>query len=490
MAAADGLISYAQVAVCGAVLPAFLGLGLVRALGLSHAHGRRTTWAHAYLVGQLAMAAVTFGWLMLGRLLPGPPLPGWLLPLGAAAGGAWLLRRAARRDRRARQPEHASLWIWPPLAIAIALLAEACSRTNAEPIHSGDESAIWAAKAKVLFAAPPGTMHDGLHFLVAHPDYPLFNPLVQALAFASTGRILHWENRLPIQLFGVALLLLLSASATRRAHPLLAGLSLLAFTGTAFGHVALLAWADIMLACATLACVDALLAARETGERVWWRLACCALAAMLASKNEGAMLAVVVLGVFAARWLADRRGAAATAAVRLRDAAWLLMPAGTFALHAGFNRAYGLGNDLLDPATGGGRGLFERIVHQFAAHAPEVGSYYAGYLIDAGRSRVLPILLVLTCAVAFARRGRRFFARPEALLLAVFAAATAGYMLVFIGTNAALTWHLATAADRTMLHVLPLAVLGICCAAWPLASGGERARDGAPGQRSEGMDRD
>jgi len=45
---------------------------------------------------------------------------------------------------------------------------------------------------------------------------------------------------------------------------------------------------------------------------------------------------------------------------------------------------------------------------------------------------------------------------------------------VFTGTVYDLGWHLDVAADRTMLHVLPIAVLGLCTQVWPVAPAPER----------------
>ena len=74
---------------------------------------------------------------------------------------------------------------------------------HAEPVRFSDEAVNWAAKAKVLYTAPNFDLKTGLDFFVEHPDYPLFNPLAQVLAFAGAGRVLHFENRLPIQFFAV-----------------------------------------------------------------------------------------------------------------------------------------------------------------------------------------------------------------------------------------------------------------------------------------------
>ena len=173
-------------------------------------------------------------------------------------------------------------------------------------------------------------------------------------------------------------------------------------------------------------------------------------------------------GVFALRYFLDRRTAQkyATRASLLRASPWLLLPAVVWVIGKVFNATFGVQTSLLDTSAGGGQTLFERIAMQFADYGPEVASFYWGYLLDSARSRWLPWLLFGACMVAAIARPRAFFLRPEALALAVFLLGAAGYMLVFVGTNAPLTWHLRTAADRTMLHVLPLAVLGICAATW------------------------
>ncbi|MCA8950743.1 MAG: hypothetical protein KDE27_14670, partial [Planctomycetes bacterium] len=55
------------------------------------------------------------------------------------------------------------------------------------------------------------------------------------------------------------------------------------------------ACADTMLAFGVLAAAIAWLRWQASGAQVWWRLFCFALAAVVATKNEGLMLALVLL---------------------------------------------------------------------------------------------------------------------------------------------------------------------------------------------------
>ncbi len=443
--------------VAGAILaPALLGFGLLRALGVPAETERRCVLALAYLVGHFVMAHVIYVWLVLGQ-----PVPGWSLSLFAAAAGVLLLRGRPRGVATGPRAATSPL-VWVPLLVLCLLFLDAFFTTNVDPIRRSDEAEIWASKAKVLFATPGFDIRHPLHFFVQHPDYPLLDPLVQVLSFANAGAVLHHENRLPIQMFALALLALLSAALSRRAHGLIGNLALVAFAGSSFAFQAPTAYADTMLACATLACVDCLLRWRESGNAAWWRVGCIAMAAMLATKNEGAMLAVVVVFVFTCDQVITR-----VRRPRLKDLAWLLVPGSTFVLGSAFNRYYDLRNDLLDPAAGGGKGLLERVVGQVPTHAQPVAEHYGGMLIDANLHRLLPLALCAAVLLHALPIWRRQVAAGAVLPAATFALATLGYMTVFVGTHSDVHWHLGTAADRTLQHVLPLAVLGLCALVWP-----------------------
>lgn len=462
MALPEGLTAQLWVAACTIAAPTMLGLGILRALGLRRTHGLRTAVALAYLIGHYALAHVTTAWLAVGQ-----PFPGFVLPLLAALLGLALTRLARDPLGPRGVPERASRWTLLPLLTLSLLFVHDVTVANVEPIRFSDEAQIWAAKAKALYCAPVVDLQMGMGALVHHADYPALNPLVQVLCFASAGHVTHFENRLPIQFFGLALLALLSAATSRRAHPVFAVLVLLAFAGTVFWNNALTVYADVLLALATLATVECLLRLRETGERVWWRLACLSTGAMLATKNEGALLALAVIGPFAVAHLASRGESPVVPRRALRELGWLLVPITTLALHRAFNAHFDLTNDLA-----AGDGLLVRTLHQAPAYAPRVAAFYGRMFVDPAQHALLPLLFAAAASVALlaGRRGR--IGSPAATLLATTVCAILGYMLVFVGTPADLTWHMDTAAARTMQQIVPVAALGLCMVAWPRARPG------------------
>ena len=462
----DGVTSYAAVALGAVLAPTALGCGIVRCLGGGRALGRRRLLGHGYVVGHLVLAHATAAWLLLGK-----PVSGFVLPAMALAIGAWLLGRgggpmaapagaATARDRRD--------WSWLPCAALALWLIDGFTTANLQPIRLGDEAMIWAAKAKALYAAPAFDLGTALAFFVEHADYPLLDPLAQVLAFAANDRVLQWESRLPIQCFGVALLLLLSGTMAQRVQPLLATGALAAFCGTTFATNATSAMADVGLACCTLAATDALLDWLETRGSGSLALGCLALAAMLHTKNEGALLALCLVGAVAA--LAWRQRSRQGFGMPPRRLAWLAVPVVAWALHRGFNAWFALRNDLTDPAVTKGRGLLLRMVEQAPAHAEPVARFYGDMLLDPAMHRLLPLGCLVLAPLAIASQRAVDARRVLAVTWATVALATAGYMAVFVGTTATLVdWHLQTAADRLMLHVLPLATLGLAVAAARLA---------------------
>jgi hypothetical protein len=476
MAIPEGLISYAWTALCAVLAPALFGAGVVRRLGLDPRQDRCAFAAWSYLVGQYVFAHVTFAWLWAGQ-----PAPGWLLPVVAAVAGLALIgarprgplgEPSARPPAALRRARHA----WP-LAVALVFVGTALANqfllAGLQPVTTGDEAVIWSAKAKVLYTAPGFELGFGLGYYVSHPDYPQFNPLVQVLAYASSGRILHFENRLPIQCFGVALVLLLASAAVRRIGPWAASAVVVAFTATAFFPTTAWAFADVMLACAMLATADAWLRWRETGARHWWRLACFGLAAALSSKNEGSLLAVAALAAAGCSALLQRRSARRRPLGR--QWLWLAVPLAAVAAHQCFNAWFQCSNDLFDPNFGSGKGLLARIPGLLAERALPVAEYYGRMLVDPGTSRLL-IVSMLAAAIA---RGRRCLGSDAAALVLFVLFGLGGYMLVFVGTYFDLQWHLGTAAHRTCLHVLPVAALGFCALMAPCAAA-------APGKESDG----
>ena len=468
MAIPEGLLSYLWVAATAVLVPTVFGLGLVRGLGLAAHEGHRVHIAFAWLVGQFATAALTAGWLASGKPIPGPMLVGVALVIGLFGLFAFRNRGADAAAVTALVSRNRLDWlVGAATAVVVAVLVLECLAANADPIRLGDEADIWAAKAKAFYAAPGLDLQLGLSMVQA-ADYPNLSPLLQVFAFAGSGRVLHFESRLPVQCFGIALLLLLSAACQRRAHPLLAMAAVVACSATLGTANVTRLYADTALAFATLATVEALLRWREGGGAAWWRLACCGAAAMLATKNEGAMLLLVVFAATAG-WCWFAR-AAEQPRVRAADVAWLGLPMATYALHQDFLPAFAVRNAMLDASTAGGRGMFTRIVDQASTHAGPVLAWFGKMAIDPVPHRLLPLLFVVAVTAALATGGRRSLREPAALLFAIVFGGIGGYMLVFVGAQEPLDWRLPTAAARTVQHLVPLAALGVAMTIWPRRS--------------------
>lgn len=459
MAAAEGLTSLLWVLLCAVGAPALLGAGIALSLGLSPRTGWRQFVFWAYLSGQFAQAVVTALWVATGRLLPG-----WGLPAIAGGLGTALLLWARRRaEAEVEVRPSGDPWLRGAVLVLVLLCIDQYLLHATTPVIVGDEGNAWSSKARMLYLA--GDMRPWFTSqYVANPSYPMFNPLMQALAFASSGRVLSWENRLPLQAFGVTLLLLLSAIVERRLPRWLGIGLLIAFASASdIAFWSQTAYSDFLLACILLAVMHAWLQFEATGRRVHWRLCCIALAALLATKNEGVMLT----GAFAAaavstRWLLRRRVAPAQLGWHW---AWLLLPAATLFVGQWFNAHFGLKVDLSGPGYREGSNILGLLLHWLPIRIGPVLSFYARLLFDLDLTRWL--LLAAFLAPLSWRRAELQSAQLWSWLTVVLG--MTGYVLVFIGIQVddgkpdgparGLLWNMQTAADRTLLHLMPAAVL-------------------------------
>lgn len=438
----------------GAVLaPWVLGMGCVRVIGLAPAAGRRCFFGWSYLVGQFVQAGITAAWLWLGQ-----PIDGRWLPAIACVLGLLLLHRSTPKGQVL--PRKTDPWSAAVLLALICYQLDCAMFEWLRPLVLYDGADIWAAKAKVLWCAH-GMPLDFTSTYARHPAYPQLNPLVQVLAFAANGRVLLWENRLPIQFFGIALLMLLSAALERTTGRWIAAALLVAFASTSFAESSATAYSDVLLALGWFAMFDAALRWWATRERAWWRLTCCALGVVLAAKNEGSLLVVAALVATVA--------AALLPSVRVgmpspgRALGWLAIPVAVVCAGQYFNSYFGLSTDLTDPSLCEGRDYLGQIAHFFAARWWIVLRHYGELLMGSSEGRLVLIMLFAPLVVAPSELLRLRLVPWLATVIAI-----GGYMLVFIGTNAGgggpeqgLAWHLDTAATRTLLHVLPTAVLVI-----------------------------
>lgn len=449
----------------GAVLaPWLLGAGIVRALGLSPSTGLRAFVAWAYLVGQFAASWGTIAWLSAA-----PSVPGWLLPAACAVIGCLLLSLGRARTSIVQpslplQRSRAMQWA---TGLVVILVLERCSIINVTAILGGDEANIWSAKAAMM------RLPGGLGVWAASGygqalDYPLLDPLVQSLAMTTAEKRLLWENRLPFHGFAVALLLMLSDALQRRAPSWLAVPVFAAFATSTFLVMAPTVYADVLLAFALLAvvvsCDDVLRGDRTPS----LPLGCIAAAALVATKNEGAMLlASVCFGLVAVR-IVDRQRS--TSRLPLMCWSWVVIPILTYLGCRWFNLAHGFANDIVSPDPGDGRTFLARVLHWWPARIGPVLEKAWRMLIDGASTRGLLIALVAAMLVV----GRRWRAREFLLPTIVVVVATCGYAIVYLGVTAShvgprpeigkLMWHMDVSADRLCLHLLPVVAVAIVAA--------------------------
>jgi hypothetical protein len=109
-------------------------------------------------------------------------------------------------------------------------------------------------------------------------------------------------------------------------------------------------------------------------------------------------------------------------------------------------------------------------VAQAGTHGPKVLAHHLELLLDGAATGWLPLGLFVAAPVAVVLRGRDVFAGVGAHACCACGLALAAYMAVFVGTVHDVAWHLAVAADRTTLHVLPIAALGLAAVAAPRAA--------------------
>jgi len=480
--------------LCMVLLPLLAGLLVLRALGLRRVDDPLAFWGWAWMVGGLLIALGLLVWMLLGLRLSllTPGLLGGLTALAALLAVAW--------RRRDHVPGPLAADVQPPtarwervvfalcLALSLALVLDRIVLAGGRVIVGGDEASIWSAKARALWAADGlGLPFAKLATGVGHADYPLLDPLLQLFGFALAGRPLDFENRLLIQLAVPALLLVAAGALARCARPAVAGLLVLLLAtsrgaGTSTGDAS----ADGLVALGLLVALDAGERWRATGARRWFALGALALAVLVASKNEGLMLALCALAAGALTGLVrDARAAAVRVGRSLEPrpasrAAWLLVPLALAVTGALLNARFGFENDLL--AADGGRSLPERIVRHAPVVVAPLLAWIADFLLRGGvetHRLFLAGLVLLLLAPGLLRHEAEppwaYRAVPVALLLAL-----AGYLAVYAGGTTELhglhDW-LRTSFPRISFHLLPALAVWLGAASTRLATPARRLRD-------------
>jgi len=451
--------------VAALALPWLVGWSLLRALGVAPSSDRLAFAGWAWMTGSLATALVVFVWSWCGPDYASPAAPRLaLLGLGAAAALVGRRRpRVAPLAPRARAAGSGWGRLVFGLVVAFVLLLtlERVTLATLFPVITDDEAEFWALKAKVLFAS--GGFGPAFRDAMADPavyneDYPNLNPLLQVWMFAHAGEVVHVANRLPIQLFALAQVLVVSAALRRVVRPVLAAALLLCLVAPAEARLQCgLAHGDLAVGLGGLAALDAWLRWRASGSSAWLALAAVGAGLAAWSKNEGVLYLVCAAVAFlACAWLVGSARHRTAGAAR----AWLALPLGLVALHWAINAWFGfrsgfVANELRD------RGIFGLLVEQAPERVPEVLRYYAREILFAPAASNLLLALPLVLLVVFPRR----LARREVLVpLLAYAGALAATALVFVGAPHALEWHLQTAAARVTFQLAPVAALCLALA--------------------------
>lgn len=481
--------------VAGALLYRWLG-------GVGWTRGERLrwaiAWAPAFAFGIPSCALFAARWCGLDGALP------WsLAALGLIAAFALAARRARPRSPAARLPivasgdrraggapaSRGSLAVRVAtavlLAVTVLLLLDAF-RTwqRAQPDGMWDAVAIWNAEARFLARAEAehlpqlfGAQREG------HPEYPLLLGAAVAAQWELAG---NESGAVPLGMslgFAIGLAAALHLLVRSCGAPLFAGPAVLLVFSTpvvwkwAFAQVADLPLAYLALA-AALPLVASLQDRAAPGAPP--ALSGFVLGLLPWTKDEGALMAAALLALFLAlRW--SRSGA--SGALRGEARSRPLGPSLAYALGA----LPGVASVILFKLT-------------WAPPVPERAAFLRGSdkvakLLDSERWRVVATETLrfldprtgdalwgfawplLGLGLLFWGGRLRWRTAPGAVLLSGAAAVTgAAYALAFVLSPFDLAWHLSSALDRLLMHVLPL----LAAAVFALAGDGPSAAGPEP----------
>lgn len=426
------------------LLPGWMGVVLLRAIGLRFCDDRIGYLAWMWLAGCLVIAAG----LQLAMELHVPVSFRWLVPV--ALGGILSRIRALPYDRAASSHGRCyALFVAGGVGLCLLFVAAGMER----PCIEGDEGNIWSLKAKSLLVDwPAGFAAAQVHNL--HPDYPQCNPLLQVWIHLWNGApdFVHFENRWIVQFCDVALFVAVAAALRRRLPAIAAAsLSSLLLLEPEFQGLCRTAYADGMVALGLVVAVDAFLRWRDGGDRRFGWLAGLALAFALWSKNE-TMLYLLCAGIAAGMtrcWVAPQRGG------WKRENLVLLVPAAlVIANTAIWNARFGMKSDLLG-ANPTGKSMFALMAEQWRERVPAMFAEAASVFLSLAHAHVVfAVLLLGVVCVPRVALGQRLALPVIALLGALI-----GIHVVYVGSFLPLRMHLDTSYARVLFQLLPAALV-------------------------------
>jgi hypothetical protein len=441
--------------LCVVGLPWWLGSAVLRALGA----GPRQVGALLHAGAAWAAGAFLFAATLFVLVLCALPLDRRALVAAAilaAAGCEWLAWR--RKTPANALPRAGSLE--EGVFGACVVLAFACVtlwilQGNTVAIVVGDEATHWANKAAQIWGCGnfgesyAQSMTPGV---VGHPEYPLMNPLLQVWAFVNAGRVLHVDNRLPIQA-GFLALVLASAGALRLfVRPFVAALLLLAWlTVPSAETIARSAYCDAMVGLGFVLVATACLRLRSGTDRAWLVLLASGAAFLAWAKFEGemllTMLAISHLVPFGRRMRKEpafRRGMLAA----------LAAPLAVIVAQNALNLWHGFAPDLLaEPQRGG---FFGRLAEQAGRHAPIIARSFAEQLLIGFTSTHLLFTAWIVGWLTAPRTLVRAGLRPLGLTLLL---AIATFFVIYLSTYFEVRYHMTMASARLWLQLTPTVAL-------------------------------
>ncbi len=456
----DGVIAIA--------LPFVLGGGLV----LRKAWGSDVlgALAWAWLVGTLATGVILFV-----ALACGAPIASLSWIVFGAGCVVWVTRRR-RGNVDATQAAAPWTWVesaafWIALGIGLALAFDRILRVDAVPITGGDEAWNWSNRAQAIFRSGGfgAALAERLQLRekIAQPAYPLLNPLLHLFVYATSGEVTHVVNRVMIQMFVPAVLLLVASALRDVARPWVAiAVMFLVATSGLMAMAPHEAWADPMVAFGMLASLDAWRRFRTTHERAHLWLFASALAFLLWSKPEGLLdscLIVVAVAVDCAANGPLRRALPRYASLVL------LLPGAVLVAHFSFNAWHHADYEVLSGSDG--RSLIVRLVEELPNRMPVLLRWGADSLVlQPTDTQLLPLLFAVLMFV-FPKASFRERLVPT---LAISAGALC-IVVVLLGQPFDLDWFLRYSSRRLILHFFP------ACAVWVAATVSEELVPGRAG---------
>lgn len=353
-----------------------------------------------------------------------------------------------------KDPRPAPVWLWVLFGVtAAAAISSFLMLTSMAPHGEWDGWSIWNLRARFLFRGQEFASAFSPRLVWSHPDYPLLAPGAVALGWhAVGGEAQSIPAVFQFLLFASAVSIAMCTIWNQRgaSFALIGGCLILGATG--MPRMAASLYADVPLSayCTMSGCFLYLALRGEFPQRNLLLLS--GLGAGLAAwtKNEGILFSLALLGaaVLPAVWERSHRKS-------LGSILWLLPGAGFgLAIVGHFRYHLAPANDLVNATT---LASYPARLFDTARLADTLAGMSYAMLTFGGF--LIPFFVVAAIWLALVRFRRPDIAASTVLILVCLQ--IAGYFLFYVAAANSLEWHVTGSAERILLHVWPLAVVGL-----------------------------